>query len=575
MISFRARRHQVTFLSHAVGAVLIAALASCGGNADVPAEPNVANTYTIGGAVSGLAGTGLVLQDNGGNDLTIAANGGFSFTTPLANGASYSVTVKTPPGAPAQTCTVNNGNGTVAGANVNNVAVVCTTNTYTVSGAVSGLAGTGLVLQDNGGNDLPIAGNGSFTFTTPLASGASYSVTVKTPPGAPAQTCTVNNGNGTVAGANVNNVAVVCATNTYTVGGAVSGLAGSGLVLQDNGGNDLAIAANGSFTFTAPLASGASYAVTIKTQPYQPLQTCTVTGNSGTAMANVTSVAVTCGAPVPRFAYVANNGSVSNSVSAYAVNATTGALTAIGSAPTDIAPASVTVDPTGKFAYVANTGSNTVSAYAIDATTGALAAIGSVGTGSAPNSVTVDPSGKFAYVVNAGNYNVSAYAIDATTGALTAIVSVGTGANPYSVTIDPSGKFAYVANEANNTVSAYVIDSTTGALTAIGSVPTGTAPTSVTVDPSGKFAYVANYNSNSVSAYAIDGTTGALTAIGSVGTGILPYSVTVDPSGKFVYVANTGSNTVSAYAINATTGALTGVGAVVTGSIPYSIVVTR
>src|SRR5260370_5406769 len=78
---------------------------------------------------------------------------------------------------------------------------------YSVGGTVSGLSGT-VVLQDNGGDDLSVSGNGTFTFNTPLATGGAYSVTVKTNPAG--QSCTVSNGSGTVASANITNVAVSC-----------------------------------------------------------------------------------------------------------------------------------------------------------------------------------------------------------------------------------------------------------------------------------------------------------------------------------------------------------------------------
>ena len=171
---------------------------------------------------------------------------------------------------------------------------VAATPTYSVGGTVSGLSGT-VVLQDNGGDNLSVTANGSFAFPTQLASGAAYAVTVKTQPSG--QTCVVSSGNGTVGSANVTSVAVTCTTNplvTYSVGGTVSGLSGT-VVLQDNGGDNLALAANGSFTFPAKLTAGSAYSVTVFTQPAG--QTCTVTGGSGTiASANVTSVAVTCAA---------------------------------------------------------------------------------------------------------------------------------------------------------------------------------------------------------------------------------------------------------------------------------------
>jgi hypothetical protein len=165
--------------------------------------------------------------------------------------------------------------------------------TYTVGGTVSGLTGTGLVLQNNGGNNLAISANGAFTFLTALKKGASYSVTVLTQPSG--QSCTVMNGTGSI-GANVTNVAVTCVSNGYTVGGTVSGLTGSGLVLQNNGGNNLAITADGPFTFSPLLANGAAYSVAVLTQPSG--QGCSVANGGGSISgANVTNVVVACAAP--------------------------------------------------------------------------------------------------------------------------------------------------------------------------------------------------------------------------------------------------------------------------------------
>src|SRR5208283_3321686 len=173
-------------------------------------------TYTIGGTISCLTGSGLVLQDNGGNNLPLAAGAtSFTFSTPVPSGGSYSVTVLTQPSTPTQMCTVTNGSGT-ANANVTNVQIACSTTTYTIGGTISGLTGSGLVLQDNGGNNLPLAaGATSFTFTTPVPSGGSYSVTVLTQPSTPTQMCTVTNGTGT-ANANVTNVQIACSTITLT-----------------------------------------------------------------------------------------------------------------------------------------------------------------------------------------------------------------------------------------------------------------------------------------------------------------------------------------------------------------------
>lgn len=80
----------------------------------------------------------------------------------------------------------------------------------------------------------------------------------------------------------------------YTIGGTVSGLAsGNSVVLQNNGGDDLAVDANGSFTFATALANGSDYAITVATVPTG--QACSVTGGSGTVNgADITGIAVAC-----------------------------------------------------------------------------------------------------------------------------------------------------------------------------------------------------------------------------------------------------------------------------------------
>ncbi|HEY3972932.1 MAG TPA: kelch repeat-containing protein [Candidatus Sulfotelmatobacter sp.] len=166
--------------------------------------------------------------------------------------------------------------------------------TYTIGGTISGLAGTGLVLQNNAGNNLTvIADETSFTFTISVASSGAYDVTVLTQPSNPAQNCVVTDGSG-AAKANVNNVVVACSTTSSNIGGTVSGLAGTGLVLQDNGGDNLAITTNGSFQFGTAISDGSAYSVTVLTEPLNPAQTCDVTAGSGMANANVTNIQVDC-----------------------------------------------------------------------------------------------------------------------------------------------------------------------------------------------------------------------------------------------------------------------------------------
>jgi len=253
------------------------------------------NTYTVGGSISGLgSGLSVVLRNaTTGESLSRNANGAYSFATAQVTGASYNVTVLTQP--TGQTCMVANGTGTVGSANIGNINVTCTTNTYRVGGSISGLgSGLSVVLRNaTTGESLSRSANGTYTFATAQVTGASYNVTVLTQP--TGQTCAVANGSGTVGSANISNVNVTCTTNTYTVGGSISGL-GSGLsvVLRNaTTGENLSRSANGAYTFSTAQATGATYNVTVLTQPTG--QVCIVANGSNTiGTANVTNVNVTC-----------------------------------------------------------------------------------------------------------------------------------------------------------------------------------------------------------------------------------------------------------------------------------------
>jgi 6-phosphogluconolactonase len=235
--------------------------------------------------------------------------------------------------------------------------------------------------------------------------------------------------------------------------------------------------------------------------------------------------------PTGRFAYV-NNFNV-NIISAFTINQTTGALTLIANyTGVSSKPHTITVHPNGKFVYLTNyqnhlvsTLGNTISAFTINQTTGALSLINTYATGTQPNVITIHPSGNYVYTVNFGS-SITGYPIDQTTGALGTrfdIVFPVSGSQPRSITFDPTGRFAYVANYNQIVVRALKFDQTNGALTPIGTVSSiGTNPVSVSVDPTGKYVYVVNFNAPTGSptaygsAYIINQTTGALSALSPV-----------------------------------------------------------
>jgi hypothetical protein len=174
--------------------------------------------------------------------------------------------------------------------------------TFTIGGFVNNLNSSPLKLQDNGGDTITVPTYGFFTFPTPLPGGSTYNVTILSQP-PNGETCSVQSGTGT-ANANISSILVNCYP-PITVGGAVFGLSGSGLALQNNGSDTLQIQSNGTFQFSSTIHYGQSYDVTVSAQPANPAQRCTVTNPSGSSeQSNVTNVLISCGSAEAKWAWM-------------------------------------------------------------------------------------------------------------------------------------------------------------------------------------------------------------------------------------------------------------------------------
>jgi hypothetical protein len=239
-----------------------------------------ATSFSIGGTITNLTASNMVLYDNGADPFTVAS-GATTFTMPskVSTGQAYAVTVYSQPSG--LTCTVTNGSGIVASANVTNIAIACSAGVsgdFTIGGSITGLgSATGLSLYDNGGDTLTIPANASsFTFATSIATSDTYAVTVYTQP--TGLTCSASNGSGTVGTANVTSVSINCASSsagTYTLTfngtgftphvGQLLGVAlinkTTGAVVQTQSVSSLPNSANFSFTFAGALTAGATYVV--------------------------------------------------------------------------------------------------------------------------------------------------------------------------------------------------------------------------------------------------------------------------------------------------------------------------
>lgn len=181
-----------------VAAACVAAmltLAGCGGG-------------EVGGTVSGLgSGRSVVLLNNGADALTVSANGRFAFADLLSANSAYAVTVGTQPSG--QTCSVANGSGSIDGdrTSVDDVQVSCSF-VAALRGTVSGLReGTALTLA-NGSERLAVSADGAFAFSTTLAEGTAYSVSIVSQPAI--GSCSLSNGSGSFFAASFTDVLVTC-----------------------------------------------------------------------------------------------------------------------------------------------------------------------------------------------------------------------------------------------------------------------------------------------------------------------------------------------------------------------------
>lgn len=168
---------------------------------------------------------------------------------------------------------------------------------YTVGGTVAGLGeGRSVVLQVQGADDLTVGANGSFVMGRRFERFTIAAVTVASHP--EGQRCSVTQPTQLVSEANMTDVSVRCENlpaGTRNLSGVVTGLVPrSPMVLQNNQGDNLTVRADGRFFFSTPVASGATYAVQVLTQPAG--QTCSVANASGTvgSSSDVRSVQVTC-----------------------------------------------------------------------------------------------------------------------------------------------------------------------------------------------------------------------------------------------------------------------------------------
>ena len=277
-------------------------------------------------------------------------------------------------------------------------------------------------------------------------------------------------------------------------------------------------------------------------------------------------------------------GKKSGMVTAFAVDETTGKLTALNSQPTGgEGPCHVSVSPDGKNVFAANYPTGTIASLHV-APDGKLMEPASViqheGQGTDPNrqkgphahGIWSSPDGRFVLACDLGLDKVLVYKLDAESGKLTpndpAFGKVPDGAGARHLAFGKDAKFAYVINEMGNTMTAFTWDGASGTLTpiqTISTLPEGFSGKSycaeVVLHPSGKFVYGSNRGHNSLTAFKVDESTGKLTLAGITPCGVdWPRNFNIDPTGQWLIAAGEKSGTLTVFKIDQTTGGLTQTG---------------
>ncbi|MEG1115538.1 hypothetical protein SAMN05216517_103395 [Janthinobacterium sp. OK676] len=178
--------------------LLTLGLAACGGKA----------SYDVSGTITNLNTNGLVLANGGVNLPVSAGQTSFTFAKRIDYGTDYNITVQTQPAH--MTCAISGGTGSAGHYLSIQAAVVCTQNSYTVGGTVTGLTADGLVLINGNAQTSVAKDSTTFTLGSRVADGDTYGISIFTQPTGLKCSVAPNTGVGTMGEANVTTVQIAC-----------------------------------------------------------------------------------------------------------------------------------------------------------------------------------------------------------------------------------------------------------------------------------------------------------------------------------------------------------------------------
>ena len=296
-----------------------------------------------------------------------------------------------------------------------------------------------------------------------------------------------------------------------------------------------------------------------------------------------------------RFLYAVNwktaNAPQGDTVTAYSVNRSTGALTLLNQASAGGGlPNQVIVNSSGKFVAVTNFSYSGKDPEHNNSSFTALPILpdGKLGApfyvdhhagpalsprqtvGAHTHGVVFTKDNRLAFVTELALDRVYVYRVDASKPGIAPAdppyVTVGAGSGPRRLALHPNQKFLYINHETDSKVSVFAIaGETLKEIQTLSTLPADyngrNSTAEIQLDQAGRFLYVSNRGADSIAVYAVDAAKGTLTLREFVpALGQSPRNLTVDPTGKYLFSANQNSNNITIFRMDAATGHLTPVG---------------
>ncbi|HYP16636.1 MAG TPA: lactonase family protein [Opitutus sp.] len=296
--------------------------------------------------------------------------------------------------------------------------------------------------------------------------------------------------------------------------------------------------------------------------------------------------------PDGRHLYACNSGAPGG-LSAYTIEPGTGKLTLINRVLTGGGDASyVSLDQTGRYAFVANYNGGNIAAFSLRADGGIgdwTAFVQHRGRSVHPerqtrpyaHAIVIDATNRWVLVPDLGVDKLFVYRFDAATGSLTPhnppAADIAPGSGPRHVRFHPNGRWVYLINELASTITVFDWNAADGALTE--RQTTSTLPAEfkghstcaeIEIHPNGRFVYGSNRGHDSLAVFAIDEASGHLTALEHVPSGgQTPRNFAFDPTSRWIVCTNQNSNNAVVFRVDATTGRLTRTGEPVPVPAPF------